>query len=51
MSDLKQNRGRITIPTDVDVVSETMQLLERFQPSVPGQQPVSLPVLYYHKWL
>ena len=30
MSDLKQRRGRITIPTDVDVVPETMQLLERW---------------------
>ena len=27
MSDLKQNRGRVTIPTDVDVVPETLELL------------------------
>ena len=30
MSDLKQNRGRVTIPTDVDVVPETLELLERW---------------------
>ena len=29
MSDL-QNKGRVTIPTDVDVVPETLALLERW---------------------
>ena len=30
MSEYKQTKGRVTIPTDVDVVPETLQLLERW---------------------
>ena len=30
MSDMLQNRGRVTIPTDVDVVPETLEILKRW---------------------
>ena len=30
MAEKIESRGRVTIPTDVDVVPETLELLERF---------------------
>ena len=31
-----QQRGRVTIPTDVDVVPETLTLMERSRTSMPS---------------
>ena len=30
MRDMERNKGRVTIPTDVDVVPETLELLKRW---------------------
>ena len=42
MTDI-QNKGRVTIPTDVDVVPETLELLKRWgaedRKTTPGPRP------------
>ena len=41
----EQTKGRVTIPTDVDVVAETLELVERWGADAIREVPLYL--LYY----